>query len=599
MGAAKLQVRKVPSLLAVLITFRLINALSTRTFFQADEFWQALEPAHFKAFGYGQLTWEWKVGLRSYAFPLIFEVVYRLVSLLSLFCSVVSKIVHAGILWLGSHALGQIINSSDLDILVQVVQEAPSILEYYGVLYAPKFAMAIIAAVGEYYTIKLIQKLYVMMLDKTNDDKTSDLSTISRIATVLTLTNFFNCFLITRTFINSFEMCLTSVALFYWDWTGGDLIHKADFTKSLVIAIFTCLQRPSNALIWLSLGGFLMYQLSLKKGVTSLFYLFGKIFSVLISVTLLNCAVDYYFYNRLVFPVFRFLKFNFTSPLSSFYGVSPWYFHLTQSVPILLGLNIPLFAYGLFIRLTRKDKKQYIIEPLSQIKVVILITLVALSSLAHKEFRFIYPLQPLFTLLSSFSFWSFAANHPKSLKSWSNVIWTLPFISIFAALFLNTFNEAGVVSVMDFLHNQPEVKSVGFIMPCHSTPWQSHLHRNDIEHLWAISCDPPLHLLNDSDAQKKLVDYMDESDYLYEDIPSFLYRNFPPLFRRNLRSPGKEYKYEWPEYLVIFEHLRESPFGILLQDSPYIEVARFFNSFQHWDSRRKGDLLVYRKIIGK
>ena len=77
-------------------------------------------------------------------------------------------------------------------------------------------------------------------------------------------------------------------------------------------------------------------------------YLLLKLFTVFTLTVLLNCIIDYYFYGELVFPIFRFLKFNFTSPLSNFYGVSPWHFHITQSVPITLGLSTPLFVYGLF-----------------------------------------------------------------------------------------------------------------------------------------------------------------------------------------------------------------------------------------------------------
>ncbi|QLL30446.1 hypothetical protein HG536_0A02630 [Torulaspora globosa] len=590
--------QRIPKLLIVLTAFRLINAISTRTFFQADEFWQALEPAHYKAFGFGQLTWEWEYGLRSYAFPLIFEVAYRLVSAACFLCSILTWGLSACIASIAQHMLPDE-KLSNIDALLRPIQELPTILEYNGVIYAPKAAMAVIAAVGEYYTVKFIQKLHIMTMEKSDDEKGMKLSQITKISTVLTLTNFFNCFLITRTFINSFELCLTSIALFYWDWTGGELIHGADFTKSLVVAIFACLQRPSNALIWLVLGFFLVCQLVERKGFPSLVYLLCKISSVLAAVTLFNCIIDYYFYGELVFPVFRFLKFNFTSPLSNFYGVAPWHFHLTQSVPILLGLNIPLFLYGLFIGSNKRNKPTQVIDPLKQIKTVILISLLSFSSLAHKEFRFLYPLQPLFTLISSFALLALAARHRIKSRTLNNLFWALPFVSVFAALFLNSFNEAGVVSVMNFLHNEPAIDSVGFIMPCHSTPWQSHLHRNDIEQLWAITCEPPLHLLNDPDAHEKLPNYMDESDYLYEDVPDFIYKNFPPLFRKNLRSPGKQYKYEWPEYLVIFEHLKNLYFDSLLKDSTYIEVARFFNSFTHWDSRRQGDVLVYQKINDK
>src|SRR5687768_549606 len=36
-----------------------------------DEVYQLLEPAWFKAFGYGILAWEWQQGLRNWALPLL------------------------------------------------------------------------------------------------------------------------------------------------------------------------------------------------------------------------------------------------------------------------------------------------------------------------------------------------------------------------------------------------------------------------------------------------------------------------------------------------------------------------------------------------
>ncbi len=40
----------------------LVRSLSllSQTFFQPDEFYQSLEPAHHLVFGYGYLTWEWR-----------------------------------------------------------------------------------------------------------------------------------------------------------------------------------------------------------------------------------------------------------------------------------------------------------------------------------------------------------------------------------------------------------------------------------------------------------------------------------------------------------------------------------------------------------
>ncbi|CAH7687820.1 expressed protein, partial [Phakopsora pachyrhizi] len=63
---------------------------------------------------------------------------------------------------------------------------------------------------------------------------------------------------------------------------------------------------------------------------------------------------------------------------------------------------------------------------------------------------------------------------------------------------------------MDYLRHRPdqELKSVGFLMPCHSTPWQSHLHKPRLdpivkrkldgnveveeveERMWMLNCEP-------------------------------------------------------------------------------------------------------------
>lgn len=55
------------------ISVRVFVALCTRTFFQPDEYFQSLEPAHHLVFGYGHLTWEWLSAhpIRSIVYPAI------------------------------------------------------------------------------------------------------------------------------------------------------------------------------------------------------------------------------------------------------------------------------------------------------------------------------------------------------------------------------------------------------------------------------------------------------------------------------------------------------------------------------------------------
>ena len=49
-----------------------------------DEVFQTLEPANFKAFGYGILAWEWQVGLRNWAVPLLLAGLLKLGAALSI-----------------------------------------------------------------------------------------------------------------------------------------------------------------------------------------------------------------------------------------------------------------------------------------------------------------------------------------------------------------------------------------------------------------------------------------------------------------------------------------------------------------------------------
>jgi GPI mannosyltransferase 3 len=55
-----------------LLCIRILNALTIRTFFQPDEYYQALEPAWKLVYGYGETTWEWKEAIRGFLYPSLF-----------------------------------------------------------------------------------------------------------------------------------------------------------------------------------------------------------------------------------------------------------------------------------------------------------------------------------------------------------------------------------------------------------------------------------------------------------------------------------------------------------------------------------------------
>lgn len=224
---------RIKSLLKILILLRCVHAVLTKTFFQADEFWQSLEPAHYMAFGYGELTWEWKFGLRSYAFPLIFQIGYVFVKYTARFSGLIVQIAVDWVTLVVENVLSQYKLAWEmLSEMQKFPAETQDFIEYYGVLYVPKIIMGTLAGTGEYFCILFVLKIYKIIYDKNDDKKEDDSSFVVSLTLLATCTNFFNCFVISRTFNNSFEMILTCIALYYWDWTCGGQIESPDFMKS-------------------------------------------------------------------------------------------------------------------------------------------------------------------------------------------------------------------------------------------------------------------------------------------------------------------------------------------------------------------------------
>lgn len=161
---------------------------------------------------------------------------------------------------------------------------------------------------------------------------------------------------------------------------------------------------------------------------------------------------------------------------------------------------------------------------------VVGITVGVYSALGHKEFRFIHPLLPILNLFAARSlvhlYDSSIRVKPTRIPVSSTPLARLstkltipkPYMilllaSLIPAIYLTSFHAVAQVSVVDWLRNasrRGEVRSIGMLMPCHSTPWQSHLHRGELEmdrseregggggrsgeggRVWFITCEPPV-----------------------------------------------------------------------------------------------------------
>lgn len=272
----------------LIIAFRVLNALLVRTFFQPDEYFQSWEKAHNDVFGYGQVTWEWKLSLRTSLVPVVFAKIFRLANLIG--------------------------------------------VDY---LLAGKVFCGIIAAVGDIFTYKLALKV-------TKSRK------IARYALWVSLASVFNFYAGTRAFSNTFEMVLTTICLYYWPMTLDKLQsnwHLLQFFFLTLLANVTVLLRPTNAALWGFMYLHLVYICRTDVIKLLAFSWVGSVGAIALQVA--GNAFDMLYHKTYYPPVGMFLYMNIMADVASYYGVMPWHFYLTSALPMLLMTFLPFALWGL------------------------------------------------------------------------------------------------------------------------------------------------------------------------------------------------------------------------------------------------------------
>jgi phosphatidylinositol glycan class B len=213
--------------------------------------------------------------------------------------------------------------------------------------------------------------------------------------------------------------------------------------------------------------------------------------------------------GRVIIPTLTFVHRNIVENVSSFYGDTNPIYHLTQSLPLMLFpiwywwgkgfVSCLLPSTNLPVNLATLDRP----DGLCILARAITFSITVLSLSPHSEWRFIHPFLPallLFALAPIFDNYRAAisgcSQFTTSIRQYVR-FGKLPFyLCLFAPilpyLYLNVFHGRAQVLVMDTLREWPGgvVSGVIALMPCHSTPWMSHLHK-DIP-AWFLTCEPPL-----------------------------------------------------------------------------------------------------------
>lgn len=356
------------------------------------------------------------------------------------------------------------------------------------------------------------------------------------------------------------------------------------------------------------------------------------------SLVLASSAIaDRRYYQEWTFPPYRFLYFNIAQSLAVFYGRNDWHYYLTQGYPLLLTTFLPFGIIGLYrslfppklssLQSTPSRISNTIRFQLGAIAVLVPLTL---SFISHKEVRFIYPLLPPLHILAASPFTAFflsaisrnpTRSHNLLLKR--ALLFLLLTINLALSLFLTTSYQTAPISVMSYLRSQyithyltqppsssnlakatPDTMTVGFIMPCHSTPWRSHLIHPGIK-AWALTCEPPL-----STPPSERAAYLDEADRFYLSPAAFLHEKLgdPPLPADHEdahaeRAQNAHWDGEvgylgtvgWPQYLVFFGQMEGTMREVVGEEGVYGECWRGWNGVRGWheDWRRRGGMVVW------
>ncbi|KAF2864032.1 glycosyltransferase family 22 protein [Piedraia hortae CBS 480.64] len=523
--------------LFALLLWRTVDSLSVRTFFQPDEYFQCLEPAWESAFGPQSgawITWEWREHLRSSVHPLIFAAAYKLAA-----------------------GYARVTNASPGTTAKILIA-------------APKLFQALIAAVGDFNTWKLARKIY-------GTD-----SRASWAALALTVASPWQWFCSIRTFSNSLEAMLTIYALSGWPWDkflGESTPKLSQLSSSLIAAALACILRPTNVIIWLAVVVSWTFQ---RRNLQMLLRFLVQCATIGLAVLIPCICIDRVYYGEWVLPPLEFVYVNLVQSLAMFYGENRVDYYFTEGLPLLLTLSLPFAVAGLVSCFKWDVGRAGVASKVRLVLAVAVCTMVlVMSTVKHKEMRFIHPLLPMLHVIAARPVATYFHPFPfPQSRVKAAVLIVLLVGNAFIAGYVSMVHQKGVIDVVHHLRHEQElmparILSVGFLMPCHSTPWRSHLVHSQIQ-AWALTCEPPVHLTLQEREQ-----YLDEGDIFYADPVAWIKANV-----------GDAKKLSWPSHLVFFQSL-EPIVADLLSESGYRQCWRGFNTQWHDDSRRQGHVLVW------
>lgn len=370
----------------------------------------------------------------------------------------------------------------------------------------------------------LVPRIAQSLLTAYSDYRLYRLSGNSKWSFFIILVSHFWFYTGSRTLINTFEATLTTIALSYYPW-------QRERSCYLWIVGLLCIIRPTAAIPWIPLCLF-----HVKDSKFSAVELIAKRFLPIGLVTVgLGIGVDYLVYGDLVLTPVNFFKVNVLENIGSFFGTHPWYWYVTTGWPVVMGICIVPFLFSVANVLSGDFQANLGMR--RKMCVSILFTIFVYSLLNHKEFRFLLPVLPMAMYLVA-DYLSRVSRRLKDVFVWLIAV-TLLVGNAVPAWYLGMVHQRGTLDVMPKLgkllreDTSKGAPSITFLMPCHSTPYYSHIHQNVTMNF--LTCEPNL---------GNATNYKDEAELFYENPMKWIEINIPV-------HPIEE----MPKFVVLFDVL--------------------------------------------
>lgn len=415
-----------------------------------------------------------------------------------------------------------------------------------NLIYAPRIAQAILSAISDYCFYRWCHS--------------------SKWSFFLISTSWFWFYTASRTLLNTVETCLTVIALRLFPRYTSSESHSY-----LWFVVLVCFIRPTAAIIWLPLC---LYQLN--KSIHSVSEILIKRYLLIgLVVGGIAIALDTYAHGSFIITPVEFFKLNVLHQIGNFYGSQPWHWYFTTGLPTVLGITTIPFVIAVVQTLRNKDiyQERYILV------LTVTFTLIIYSLLGHKEFRFVLPLLPICLNITS-----------DALSRWSRnatrlTIWLVALVLLVGnaipAIYLSTVHQRGTLDVMrpiqkiarEYRDENGKSAKLFFLMPCHSTPMYSHIHKNVTARY--LTCEP--NIVN-------IPNYRDEAEQFYAHPSNWILSHIPVYPPTAL-----------PSHVIIFDSLKPKIEDFLKK---YHLLETIFHS-EYVNDRVGHNVLLYERNVVK